>query len=891
MKTPAIIALCTASFASALCASAGAPAPAPAATANGNAVKAYNPQARQDYRIYVDKNGVMRRSDNNQEVSYYGTNLTTPFAHAYRALGYLGVDRKKAIDRDVYHIARLGLNAFRIHLWDAELADSTGNLLANDHLDLLDYMLAQLEKRGIDVVITAQTNFGNGYPERNVDTGAFTYDYDKCNIHENPSAQKAQENYLRQLAGHVNPYTGRSYAADNSIIAIEINNEPCHSGSRKEVTAYINRMAKALRKSGWKKPVLYNVSHNPDVTEAYYDADIDGTTYQWYPIGLVANHERKGNFLPYVDSYDIPWKNTIPGYADKARLVYEFDPADILYSYMYPAVARTFRKEGFQWITQFAYDPTDMARFNTEYQTHFLNLAYTPAKAISMLIAAEAARRTPRGADYGTYPANTTFGDVRVDGKADLSILNAPDKYIYSRSTSEAPRSLSSLQQIAGTGTSPVVAYDGTGAYFLDRLDDSHWRLEVMPDVVLTEDPFTKPSLKREVGSIVYTDHPMKIALPALGDSFSYYAVNEGNTRKGNASDGTIDIYPGVYVLSSMPDEDGEKWTAETYFGTATDATPWGNLRVGEFVAPQPTPASAPAVAHNPLPLAPKGKKLTITADVVAGNANVDSVVVYPADISFWNDKNTLYTMSRVEGKPYTWTVDMEVPDWRDKAQYSIVAFSDGKATTYPGALAGTPLDWDAPENRDMYTVEIVGEEDPLMLLSARSHDVNTEGGTVPDGRGAWLRTDLQSPLGADTELLTYKPEAESDVAILRSYVEPRLSDPTLTNGRETLVIQAPGTSEIPQLEVGFIDTDGTSWLAPVTLDADGKAQISLSQLRPAPTELVPAAFPTFLSRTYDGTAKAAGFNLADMQYVVVRATGAPAGTSPRLALEAIYLK
>lgn len=881
-----LMTLCAALGASIFSSLAGAPVPAASATPG-----AYDPQARQKYTIYVDKNGVMRRSDNNQEVSYYGTNLTTPFAHAYRALGYLGVDRKKAIDRDVYHLARLGLNAYRIHLWDAELADSAGNLLANDHLDLLDYMLSQLEKRGIDVVITAQTNFGNGYPERNIDTGAFTYDYDKCRIHEDKNAQKAQENYLRQLASHVNPYTGRSYAADNSIIAMEINNEPCHSGTRKEVTAYIDRMAKALRKSGWKKPVLYNVSHNPDVTEAYYDAKIDGTTYQWYPIGLVAGHERKGNFLPYVDNYDIPWKNTIPGFGSKARLVYEFDPADILYSYMYPAVARTFRKEGFQWITQFAYDPTDMARFNTEYQTHFLNLAYTPAKALSMLVAAEAARRTPRGADYGSYPANTTFGDVRVDGIADLSILNAPDMYVYTRSTSEAPRSIETLRQIAGTGTSPVVAYEGTGAYFLDRLDDSHWRLEVMPDVVLTEDPFAKPSLKREVGSIVYASHPMKISLPALGEEFGYYAVNEGNPRKGKADAGSIDVYPGVYVLSSMPGEDGKKWTADTYFGTETEATPYGNMRIGEFVAPAPTTAKAPAVAHTPSAAAAKGKKLTVTADVVAGDAPIDSVMVYPADISFWNEHNTLYPMSRVEGKPYTWSVEMDLPDWSDKAQYNIVAFSGGKASTYPGAVSGTPLDWDAPENRDMYSVEIVDANAPLMLLSTRTHDVNTEAGTIPDGRGAWLRTDLQSPLGADTELLTFKPEAESDVAILRSYVAPTLSDSALSDGRETLVIKAPGTTGLPQLEVGFIAADGTSWLAPVTLDNDGDAIVRLTELRPTVTELVPAAYPTFLSRTYDGTKGATGFNLADMQYVVVRATGAAPGSSPRLAVEAIYLR
>ena len=174
---------------------------------------------RQSYKIYVDKEGVMRRSDNKEEVSYYGTNYTAPFAYSYRALGYLGKDRKRAIDRDIYHIARLGLNAFRLHLWDAELADSSGNLLNNDHLDLLDYTIAEFEKRGIDIILTAQTNFGNGYPEKNIDTGAFTYDYDKCNIHDDPEAQKIQSRYLDQLARHVNPSGSWSAGYSNTPLA------------------------------------------------------------------------------------------------------------------------------------------------------------------------------------------------------------------------------------------------------------------------------------------------------------------------------------------------------------------------------------------------------------------------------------------------------------------------------------------------------------------------------------------------------------------------------------------------------------------------------------------------------------------------------------------------
>jgi hypothetical protein len=46
-------------------------------------------------------------------------------------------------------------------------------------------------------------------------------------------------------------------------------------------------------------------------------------------------------------------------------------------------MARSFRRAGFQWATQFAYDPMATAYANTEYQTHYVNLAYTPSKAIA----------------------------------------------------------------------------------------------------------------------------------------------------------------------------------------------------------------------------------------------------------------------------------------------------------------------------------------------------------------------------------------------------------------------------------------------------------------------------------------------------------------------------
>ena len=327
--------------------------------------------AQQTPTVFVDGNGTMRWSDTRKEASFFGVNYTLPFAHAYRATGYLGVDRKKAIDRDVYHFARLGLNAYRIHLWDVELSDGDGNLIQNKHLDLLDYLISKLQERGIRIVLTAQTDFGNGYPERNQPTGGFSYKYDKCSVHSNPEAIEKQVRYISQLVQHVNPYTGKAYEDDPYIIGFEINNEPCHAGTQEETRDYIVRMLDALKQAGNQKPVFYNVSHNLQQTTVFYSTDIQGTTFQWYPTGLVAGHTRKGNFLPYVDHYPIPFSD-VKGFNEKAKLVYEFDPADLLYSYMYPAMVRSFRTAGFQWITQFAYDPIDLARFNTEYQTTFL---------------------------------------------------------------------------------------------------------------------------------------------------------------------------------------------------------------------------------------------------------------------------------------------------------------------------------------------------------------------------------------------------------------------------------------------------------------------------------------------------------------------------------------
>jgi beta-glucosidase/6-phospho-beta-glucosidase/beta-galactosidase len=134
-------------------------------------------QSEPDVPVRVDDQGVMRWTESGEEVALFGVNYSTPFAHAYRAHGYLGVDRKRAIDADVLHMQRLGLDAYRIHVWDREVSDREGNLVENDHLDLLDYLMARLADHGIKALLTPIAWSPAGYPERDPGSDGFSEDY------------------------------------------------------------------------------------------------------------------------------------------------------------------------------------------------------------------------------------------------------------------------------------------------------------------------------------------------------------------------------------------------------------------------------------------------------------------------------------------------------------------------------------------------------------------------------------------------------------------------------------------------------------------------------------------------------------------------------------------
>ncbi|MGB7843036.1 MAG: cellulase family glycosylhydrolase [Salinimicrobium sp.] len=782
--------------------------------------------------IYVDRHGVMYWSTG-KEVKGFGVNYTAAFAHAYRTAKRQGVDLKKAIDSDVYHFSRLGFDLYRIHVWDTEISDAEGNLLENEHLELFDYLLSKLKEHHINYMITPIAYWGNGWPEPDEDTPGFSHKYGKAESLTNPEAIKAQENYLEQFVNHINSYTGIAYKNDPNLLAFEISNEPHHREKPEEVKKFIGKMVEAVRATGTKKPVFYNVSHSIHLADTYAEAGIQGGTFQWYPTGLGFGKELEGNLLPNVNDYDIPfaemWKEK-----GMAKVVYEFDAADVMKSYIYPAMARSFREAGIQFATHFAYDPTYMAYANTEYNTHYMNLAYTPQKALALMISGEVFHRLPMYTETGSFPENTNFGDFKISYENDLAELNAEEVFLYTNSTKSQPKAPKKLKKIAGFGNSAVVNYEGKGAYFLDKLDENTWRLELMPDAILVKNPFGKNSPDKTVAVINHKQWPMQINLPGLGPDFLVKGISAKNDIFETASDGEFSVSPGTYLLSrSGKSFDGSK--------------EWHREHLNAFVAPETT-VDRTYVIHEPYAVLSAGEAAKISAEIVS-NEEIERVEA-------WFRNGNEYATAVLQ-KQYGYTYFSEIPEnllQKGFLEYRIIVTTTNGTTTFPGGVEGNPGEWDF-YNNESYRSKIVGKDVPVYLFNA-SEDYNYvvvqwKPGIklVPTNTPgeAEYQVKLEQLFEEDIENLNAEPIY--DYSFRYNFNRKTEGRKRAFSGRDKLVLKAEALGEKPvKLQVALVTQDGSAFGKIIELQPKlQEYDILLNELKPVKTVTLPRPYPSFL--------------------------------------------
>ena len=506
--------------------------------------------------MFQDEQGVIRWQDDGSEVILFGANYCLPSASDYRAAREVSDDLKAMIDEDMQHFARMDWDGLRLSFWgDSENTDAEGNLIENEHLDLLCYLIYRAGERGIYMLLSPIVNHTSLWPGRMDEEpqGIFAA-FSGPERGVNPDAIAAQVNYIRQLLEYVNPYTGVALKDDAFIPFVEMVNEPYHHVDDFDASVhFINELVKAVKEVAPDKLTFHNLTQDVAIADAMRASEVDGASIGWYPSGLVSGRTLEGNYLRAVDDFPPIREVDLSGLS---RVVYEFDQSDMMSNVMYPAMTRTYRSLEVQYAAMFSYDMLRSSRYNLGWQTHFLNMVATPEKAISAIIAGEVMRELPVGEQYGSYPENKTFGEFRLDYPSDLAEWVTASNFYHTSNTTTAPKDAESLERIVGHGSSPVVDYHGKGIYFFDRIQPGVWRLEVHPDAVLVADPYELPSVDRVVVDIRHREWPMTVRLPDLGETFEIRDLRKREAPVMVAN-GRFQVRPGIYLLVEDSDFDG----------------------------------------------------------------------------------------------------------------------------------------------------------------------------------------------------------------------------------------------------------------------------------------------------------------------------------------------
>jgi hypothetical protein len=793
-------------------------------------------QASADRPVYLDRAGVVRWRDNTQEVTLFGANYVLPTASDYRAAGYLHADRKKMIEEDMAQFARMGWDGLRLTFWgDWEASDSAGNLIANDHLDLLDYLIFRARERGIYLLFSPIQLYSSNWPDalsRDSTTPGFGRVFGKGRMGTDSGARAAQVNYLRQILNHVNTYTGVALKDEPAILFIELVNEPWHHPEDLEGSiGYINALTDAVRSTRCQKLVFYNVSQDFKIGEAIRRSRAQGVTFGWYPTGLNSGHELEGNYLRSADAYPDMLR---PELARLPRIVYEFDSPDLRTGTMYPAMARTFRAVGAQVALMFAYDMLETASRNLGWQTHYLSLVYTPRKAMSAIIAAEAMHRLPRLESYGAYPANTRFGDFHVSSDDNLGELVARDAFLYAGTTKAVPPEPAALRRIAGYGSSSTVSYEGEGIYFLDKVRAGLWRLEVYPDAVPIRDPFEPPSPDKIVTRAISRAWPMTIALPDLGDTFTVQSIPADGRTVGRADTGQFVVTPGVYVLSAAGQVD-----------LASLPIKLGALGFAEYHAPPPDslPLTVQSLAASEYP-ADRDAELRVR---IVDSTAPDSATLFIRRTA--GDWYRSFPLWRVGAYQYIATVP--AASMREgPAEFVVSVFRHDSATTFPEGLPRLPWSWDY-FGRASWKVNVVGPRTPLVLFSPGGEDATRLAFTrIGDaGRRGLFRLGVSEVTGQPVfhfelpvDASGWSPADYTASLVIKDRIVARRE--TIA-GAETLHLRLRGLGPRQVLNVTLMEDDGTSWSAAVPVDSSWSEQtVPLPAFRVGRGVLLPEGFP-----------------------------------------------
>ncbi|MFC1717699.1 hypothetical protein ACFL6S_28820 [Candidatus Poribacteria bacterium] len=541
-------------------------------------------------RRMVVRDGVVYYEDGG-EVALWGVNYYPQSWWHYNSLKKLGIDHRQSIDEDFEDFVQMGFDIIRIHVFDTEISDGSGNLVHNDHLDVLDYLVAKCNENGIYLMLTPIAWWGSP----NAQPDSFSQNTPKEAMSMWPESWPSQENYLRQFLTHENPYTKNRFVDEPCLTLFEVINEPTYWPYGNVITQnpgetyldqdtamkaiegvneawqnflpseewrtgevfsyfryntvrnYINRMVDTMREAGAHQPIAYMrywEAHS-DIYQAIADSRCDAITLGAYPGGLPEEpiNDQK-NLLEATRNWSMDAR-----FVEKPRLVYEFDPAGTLNLVsMYPAMARQWRHLGVQVACQFQYDARALSHLNWDWPQHYLNLWHTPEKIVSFLIGGEVFRRLPRGATFDTPPDDQIFPPGAVSFAKNAALLCSEDCYMQARPTDWRPITLpENPKHILTVGSCPYLEYDGTGVVEFVAEDDTA-RLRIYPDVERLVHAL-RGTVEKPLTRLHEREHVFRMLLPGWREA-KMERFENGEWTSVPSSGGEFTVKPGIYRLA-----------------------------------------------------------------------------------------------------------------------------------------------------------------------------------------------------------------------------------------------------------------------------------------------------------------------------------------------------
>jgi hypothetical protein len=532
-------------------------------------------------RPMVVRNGVLEYIDGG-EVALWGNNYYPQSWYEYNYLKEGSADVHEVINTDLGDLVHdedghtgtgspNRIDVIRIHVFDSEISDGEGNLIRNEHLDILDYLVSKCNENGIYLWLTPIAWWGSPSPHARADAFSTTTPMQAMLL--SPKALKIQQRYIKQFLEHTNPYTKRRLVDEPCLVLFEIINEPLYwsfdeildlssrphgrvwvkdktkentdedpnVAYRKQiiqdwnaqlpnqewefsdtwkvylyqrVLQYIQTMYQTIRETGAKQPIAYSawLRHVPSVDAAIADSPCEAITLSIYPGGLTQTPQAdKKNLLPVTVDDDLPKL-----LKDKARLVYEFDASDTLHQIdLYPAIARYFRNRGVQVACQFQYDSVFNAPHNQAWSTHYLNVLHTPQRWTSFLIGGETFRTLPRGHQWN--PANADegiFPNTAVSYSMNAALFCAEDLFMSARPVDWKPLPLpKEPKRMISIGSTPYYDYDGSGIVDVKIQGDTA-AVQFYPDVIRLKDNTLRGSVQEPLTKLETGRHLFKMKLP-----------------------------------------------------------------------------------------------------------------------------------------------------------------------------------------------------------------------------------------------------------------------------------------------------------------------------------------------------------------------------------------